>query len=121
MRLPDEGRLDVSAGTAARLGVREQPRRLVDKVLNNALEHSRSALPVEVELRADGNQAILEVQNYGDPLPNVREEIFLPFVSNKERPSSENLGLGLSVARVITNHHGGTIPCRLVTLLAIDG
>ena len=39
--------------------------------------------------------------------PNLKEDIFLDFVTTK--PSSENLGMGLSRARKIIHLHNGKI------------
>jgi signal transduction histidine kinase len=81
---------------------------MLDKLINNAVEHSRENTPIEVSLKTDGNQAILAVLDEGDPLP-ADCDIFEPFMSQKIERNETNLGLGLFVARVIVVHHGGRI------------
>lgn len=82
---------------------------LLDKVINNAVEHTDESAPIHVRVFQTGTTLILEVANYGDALPSDTERLFLPFVSGRDRAGSPNLGLGLFVARAIASHHGGRI------------
>jgi signal transduction histidine kinase len=92
---------------------------MLDKLINNAVEHSHSNEPIEISLKVAGQQAVLTVLNVGDPLPADHEGIFEPFVGQKIRRNETNLGLGLFVARVIVVHHSGRI--RAESLAEIDG
>jgi len=87
-------------------GSEERLVQLLDKLLNNAIEHAPADAQIRVLLRSDGENSIeLCVENEGEPLPRDKERIFEAFVSSQRRP--ENLGLGLFVARSIAlNHHG---------------
>lgn len=81
---------------------------LIDKLLNNALEHSHSDTEIGVALRRDGDDWVeISVENEGDALFEDRERIFDAFVSTRSRP--ENLGIGLFVARSIAGNHGGSL------------
>lgn len=81
---------------------------LIDKLLNNAVQHSDPDAEIRVALRRSDDQWFeLSVENEGDALPNDRERIFEAFVTSQSRP--ENLGLGLFVARSIAQNHGGTL------------
>jgi signal transduction histidine kinase len=83
---------------------------LLDKLLQNAVEHSREAGEVRVVVEGVGAAVHLRVENQGDRLPADAARIFDPFVSTKERSRHpESLGLGLYVAKRIVVHHGGTI------------
>jgi signal transduction histidine kinase len=92
---------------------------MLDKLINNAVEHSHSDEPIEISLKAAGQQAVLTVLDVGDPLPTNCEDIFEPFVGQKLERNETNLGLGLFVARVIVVHHGGRI--RAEPLLGMTG
>ncbi|MEM7436553.1 MAG: HAMP domain-containing sensor histidine kinase [Myxococcota bacterium] len=84
---------------------------LLDKLLNNALEHSPEGAEIRVELRQTQDGWVeLKVDNTGDPLPEDKERIFEAFVSSQGRP--ENLGLGLFVAQSIARNHGGHVHAK---------
>lgn len=81
---------------------------LLDKLLDNALEHSEPDAEIRVALRSsDGDWFEISVENEGDALPEDKDRIFEAFVSTRSRP--ENLGIGLFVARCIARNHGGLI------------
>lgn len=83
---------------------------MLDKLLNNAMEHGAPGEPVHVELRRMGQACSLVVADQGEALPQDVESLFKPFVSNKTRRlRAGNLGLGLFVARTIASHHGGSL------------
>lgn len=83
---------------------------LLDKLLQNAVEHGREEGEVRVVVEGVGDAVHLRVENEGDRLPADTARIFEPFVSTKERSRHpESLGLGLYVAKRIALHHGGTI------------
>jgi signal transduction histidine kinase len=91
------------------LGNADRLVQMLDKLVNNAVEHGATAHPIEVGLRTERTLAILSIADIGDALPENLEQIFEPFVSKKPRHKKGNLGLGLYVARVIAARHGGTI------------
>lgn len=82
---------------------------MLDKLLNNAVEHSRPDEVIRVRLESSLERARLTITNYGDPLPEDAENLFRPFVSAGPVPREGSLGLGLYVAQTIARHHGGTI------------
>jgi signal transduction histidine kinase len=89
-------------------GNEERLAQLLDKLLNNAVEHSAPDAEIRVAFRRTENHWIeLNVENECDPLPEDKERIFEAFVSSQRRP--ENLGLGLFVAQSIACNHGGRI------------
>jgi signal transduction histidine kinase len=89
-------------------GNEERLSQLLDKLLNNAVEHSEPDAEIRVALRHSNDDWFeLRVENEGDPLPEDRERIFEAFVSSQSRP--ENLGLGLFVAQSIARNHQGHI------------
>jgi signal transduction histidine kinase len=82
---------------------------MLDKLVNNAVEHSNPTHPIEISVRGTDSLALLSIRDYGDALPADRDKMFEPFVGSKPRHGRDNLGLGLYVARVIARHHGGAI------------
>jgi len=97
------------AGNIMVLGNADSLAQMIDKLLNNALEHSKTGTAIEIRLAVVDNKAQFQVSNRGDPLPEDPERLFKPFVSGKKSSVDGNLGLGLYVARTIATHHGGEI------------
>ena len=97
---------------------------MLDKLIANAVDFARagSAVRVDLALADDGAAARLAVSNFGPPLPEaMRDRLFHSMVSlRKERRGTEpHLGLGLYVARMIAEFHGGSIGAQ--TLRGADG
>ncbi len=83
---------------------------MLDKLINNALEHGDHARPIGIHVRNHSLYCSITVSDAGDSLPADTLHIFEPFVSKKAtRAGAPNLGLGLFVARAIAISHGGTI------------
>jgi dedicated sortase system histidine kinase len=85
---------------------------LLDKLVANAADFSRPGSPVRIELARAGSAAQLVVVNAGPPLPaEVQGRLFESMISARtERAGDEpHLGLGLYIARLIAEFHGGTI------------
>jgi two-component system sensor histidine kinase ChvG len=104
LELPDRP-LEVSG--SADLGAQ-----LLDKLVENAVEFSPPGEPVRVTLQESDAHALLSVENKGPLLPaEMRGRLFESMVSVREAPGggTPHLGLGLYVARLIAEFHGGTI------------
>jgi signal transduction histidine kinase len=75
-------------------------------IVDNALEAIGGKGTLSVTLRAEGDRAVMEVANTGEPIPqNVREKMFEPFFTTKERGT----GLGLAICRRVIESHGGKV------------
>jgi signal transduction histidine kinase len=83
---------------------------LLDKLLDNARDFSRGA-PVSLALEWREDAACIRVENQGSQLPPgiSAEQLFSPMSSWRKRTAERHLGLGLYLARVIAEHHGGGI------------
>lgn len=85
---------------------------LLDKLVANAVDFGKAGAPVRIALSRDGGSARLVVANAGPPLPaEVQGRLFESMISARpERAGDEpHLGLGLYIARLIAEFHGGTI------------
>ncbi len=99
-------RHDVSPQGEAVL-VRGDPRllrRLIRNLLQNATRHGKP--PVRAEVHSMDGQAVLDVMDSGEGIPEAeRERVFVPF--HRLRPDSQGTGLGLALVRQIARLHGG--------------
>jgi dedicated sortase system histidine kinase len=85
---------------------------LLDKLVENAVDFSRGGAPVRVALEEHDGIAALTVSNKGPLLPDkMRTRLFESMISVRDAPgtATPHLGLGLYVARLIAQFHGGTI------------
>ena len=83
---------------------------MLDKLVDNAVSFSASGDRIEVTLTEDGDWLRLDVANPGPPLPErMRGQLFDSMVSVRPAKDDKHLGLGLYVARVIVDGHGGSI------------
>jgi len=88
---------------------------LLDKLVANAVDFSRAGAPVRIALEREHNNARLVVANAGPPLPpEVQGRLFEALISSRPdragmRDAGPHLGLGLYIARLIAEFHGGTI------------
>jgi len=88
---------------------------LLDKLVANALDFGRSGAPIRIELLRAGLAVQLVVTNAGPPIPDaVRGRLFESMISARTesagaRNDGPHLGLGLYIARLIAEFHGGSI------------
>jgi len=95
---------------------------LLDKLVENAVDFSKGGAPVRVALDDAGGAAALTVTNKGPLLPDkMRTRLFESMISMREATGTgtPHLGLGLYVARLIAEFHGGTIAAS--NLVSGDG
>ena len=90
-------------------GEERQVARLIQNLVANANRHARSS--VELTLRADGDEAVLWVDDDGTGVPaSERERVFERFArldASRERDLGGS-GLGLAIVRQVAEAHGGT-------------
>jgi PAS domain S-box-containing protein len=85
----------------------------VEQVLTNLLANAfkyAAGTPVELAVRAEGDTAVITVSDKGPGVPETeRARIFGRFERAVSMSHFGGMGLGLYVARQITEAHGGTI------------
>lgn len=111
---PDE-KLELSASDTPIwvLGSPDLAAQLLDKLVANALDFRIPGSPVRVALYLVTGGTELRVENRGAPLPEeLRGKLFGSMISSRSGSSGNSephLGLGLYVARLIAEFHGGGI------------
>jgi len=86
--------------------------RLILNLLDNAVRHTPPSSTIELRLRAEGGDAIVEVADDGPGIPaELRSEVFDRFVRG-EGPADTAIGggsgLGLAIVRAVALSHGGS-------------
>lgn len=103
-----ERTFDVHAVDASVAGDEDALRQLLWILIDNAIRYSRSKISVELEV--DSGWARLMV---GDDGPGIavdeRQRIFQRFYRSDASRTGQGAGLGLSIALLITEQHGGRI------------
>ena len=90
--------------------------KVVYTLMENAVKYTPRGERIYVRLYVDSNKVVLVVRNTGVALP--KEEI--PFLfdrfyrGDKSHPSTNNFGLGLSIAETIVDANKGKIGCNSV-------
>lgn len=94
------------------MGSAEHLVQLMDKIVANAVEFSLPGHPIRMTCREDAGEAVITVSNHGPFLdPAMKDRIFDSMVSVRPegQKSLPHLGLGLHIARLISEFHGGYI------------
>lgn len=94
------------------VGDGEKIRAIVDNLLSNAIKYSPRSGTITMELRPEGDQAVLDVVDNGPGISAAdRPHIFESFYQGKTAPGGriKGSGLGLAIAREYTLAHGGHI------------
>jgi dedicated sortase system histidine kinase len=83
---------------------------MLDKLVDNAVDFSAEGDAIRIGLTGDDQTLSVSVTNPGPPLPErMRSQLFDSMVSVRGGKDSRHLGLGLYVAKLIAEGHGGTI------------
>ena len=92
-------------------GNQAQLKQLVSILLDNAVRHS-SGSDIEISLSRQAHSAVLSVINEGEAIPKDQmAHLFDRFYRVDEARTSDghHYGLGLSIAKAVTEKHGGSI------------
>lgn len=131
-----DARHQISVGCAAVWVSGDESRlvQIVENLVGNALKYTPPGGEVEVSVRREGMDAVLEVRDTGVGMrPESLQHIFEPFVQEEVTMdrSKGGLGLGLSLVKRLTHLHEGTVSaysegpglgtCFTVRLPAVPG
>ena len=101
---------DCSLASAPATGSPELLIQMLDKLVDNAVDFSEPGDAIKISLAGRDESLLLAVTNPGPPLPEqMRTQMFDSMVSMRAGENSRHLGLGLYVARLIAEGHGGRI------------
>jgi len=83
---------------------------MLDKLVDNAVDFSATDDTIELQLKDQQDGLLLSVTNPGPPLPEkMRTQLFDSMVSVRGGENTRHLGLGLYVAKIIVEGHGGSL------------
>ena len=85
---------------------------LLDKIISNAKDFSDKKLPITASAVQNQNFAVITIENSGPLLPEgYEEQIFdgMTSIRKMNQDDQAHLGLGLHIAKLIADYHGGTI------------
>jgi two-component system OmpR family sensor kinase len=86
--------------------------RMVLNLLDNAVRHTPAGSTIELRLRAEGGDAVIEVADDGPGVPpELREQVFERFARGEgtaDTAVAGGSGLGLAIVRAVANSHGGS-------------
>ncbi|NOX69945.1 MAG: hypothetical protein GXP15_12210 [Gammaproteobacteria bacterium] len=107
-------RFDAQIDKAVLTGSPEMIMQLLDKLIDNAIGFSKLQDEIVISLDGDDEHYRISIENAGPPLPeSMRLQLFDSMVSVRpDNAASEHLGLGLYIAKLIAEGHGGTIQAR---------
>ncbi len=80
--------------------------RVFSNLVANAVRHNPCGTTVAVSLERRGTVALASVADTGTPLPEPTSELLRPFSRGDSSRSTKGFGLGLSVAKRISDKHG---------------
>jgi two-component system sensor histidine kinase KdpD len=87
--------------------------RVVANVLANALKHTDSRVSLSAEtlsVETSGDRVLIKVADHGPGIPpEARDLVFRPFQRLGDRDNTAGVGLGLALARGLTESMGGTL------------
>lgn len=79
---------------------------MLDKLLANAVDFSRSGSEIKLLLSVQNERAIVGVENVGSQLSLPARELFEPMVSVRDsRDDQPHMGFGLHIVKLIANYH----------------
>ncbi len=93
-------------------GNRTQLSQLVSILLDNAISHNDGGSEIGLTLGREHRFAVLTVINSGKPIPSeIREKLFERFyrVDDVRNSEGKHYGLGLAIAKAISDRHHGSI------------
>jgi two-component system, OmpR family, sensor kinase len=109
--------LEIAPGAQDMLVVGDDARlrQVVNNLMSNALGHTPAGSPIEVRLRAEGGQGVMEIADSGPGLTGEqRERVFERFyradaARTRRADGHVSTGLGLAIVAALVAAHEGTV------------
>ena len=107
---PDVSGFSRTADNVIVTGDRTRLEQVAANLLDNAIKYTPAGGEVHIEVRRDGDTAVLQVRDSGqgipaNELPRIFDRLFRGDASRAER----GLGLGLSLVKAVVEAHGGRV------------
>ena len=94
-------------------GSRDELHRMVLNLLDNAIRHTPPGSCVELNLREESSEAVIEVADDGSGIPEaMRSQVFDRFVRGEgpaDTSRGTGTGLGLAIVSAVAESHGGSV------------
>lgn len=93
-------------------GNREDVEHILSTLIDNAIKHTEPTKKIEIELKKEKNEILLQVANEGKPIPeNEREKVFERFyrIDKSRNRNEKRYGLGLAIAKSTVEKYKGNI------------
>jgi two-component system OmpR family sensor kinase len=84
-------------------------RAMLDNLIDNALRYTPAGARVDVRLRREGGQALLEVMDNGPGIPASQRQRALERFVRLNQTEATGSGLGLAIVRETAQLHGATV------------
>ncbi len=95
------------------LGARAEIHQAILNLGSNACHHNPESAPIEIDVEAADRSVTVKVIDHGVGVdPDDAARIFRPFYRSetaRSRSGQHGAGLGLALAKQITDRHGGTL------------
>jgi signal transduction histidine kinase len=94
-------------------GSADELHRMILNLLDNATRHTPEGARIELSLREQGGEAVVEVADDGPGIPAaLREQVFDRFVRGEgpaDTARGPGTGLGLAIVSAVARSHGGSV------------
>jgi two-component system OmpR family sensor kinase len=107
--------VDHESGELVVLGDDARLRQVIGNLMGNAIAHTPQGTPIDVRLRREGEEAVLEVADHGPGLDEKQQErVFERFyradaVRTRRADGHVSTGLGLAIVAALVSAHSGTV------------
>ncbi len=106
-------RLEVKGSADPIQGHRPLLSQALSNLLENAMRYAPAGTAITVEIREDGDFALLSVRDRGPGVPESDlPKLQMPFVTLDPARTERNAGLGLALVAAISHMHGGKFIAR---------
>jgi sigma-B regulation protein RsbU (phosphoserine phosphatase) len=109
LAFPDRKITHVAQGETQCTADADRLAQLIGNLVSNAANYGRAGTPIGVRSAIDGESALVEIHNEGEPIPKeMLANMFEPMVRGVTGSNTvRSVGLGLFIVKAIAKSHGG--------------